>query len=138
MTRFLGLDPGAVRCGVAITDSSAAMAFPRPALKNDDALITSLRRLIDEELVGCVVVGRPVALSGKETSSTVQADAFFRTLVDALKEIPVVQWDERLTTFEAQRALSQAGVRAKDHRDHVDSAAAAIMLQNYVDGQHVE
>jgi putative Holliday junction resolvase len=113
------------------------MAFPRPALASDDTLITSLRRLVEEERVGVVIVGRPVALSGNETSSTVRADAFYHALVEALGEIPVIQWDERLTTYEAQRSLSQAGLKAKEHRDHVDSAAAVIMLQNYVDGQHV-
>jgi putative Holliday junction resolvase len=138
VTRFLGLDPGAVRCGVAITDSSATMAFPRPALPNDEMLISSLQTLIQEERVGAVVVGRPVALSGNVTSSTKQADTFYRALVDVLVAIPVVQWDERLTTLEAQRSLSQAGLKAKEHRDHVDSAAAVIMLQNYVDGQHAE
>jgi putative Holliday junction resolvase len=136
VTRFLGLDPGSVRCGVAITDSSATMAFPRPALANDDNLLASLRTLIEEELVGAVIVGRPVALSGNETSSTRDADALFRDLVEAFTEIPVIQWDERLTTYEAQRSLSQAGLKAKEHRDHVDSAAAVIMLQNYVDGHH--
>lgn len=136
MTRFLGLDPGVVRCGVAITDSSATMAFPRPALKNDDALLGSLRALIDEEHVGAVIVGRPVALSGNETSSTKQADALYHDLVGAFSEIPVIQWDERFTTYEAQRSLSEAGLKSKEQRDHVDSAAAVIMLQNYVDGQH--
>jgi len=138
VTRFLGLDPGAVRCGVAITDSSATLAFPRPALANDATIIGSVLLLIEEERVGAVVVGRPVALSGNETSSTKQADAFYHALVDALEGVLVVQWDERLTTFEARRSLSHAGLRAKEHRDHVDSAAAVIMLQNYVDGQHVE
>ena len=47
----------------------------------------------------------------------------------------MIQWDERLTTVEAQRSLVQAGVKTKDHRGHVDSAAAVIMLQNYLDGQ---
>lgn len=112
------------------------MAFPRPALANDDNLLASLRTLIEEELVGAVIVGRPVALSGNETSSTRDADALFRDLVEAFTEIPVIQWDERLTTYEAQRSLSQAGLKAKEHRDHVDSAAAVIMLQNYVDGHH--
>jgi putative Holliday junction resolvase len=79
-----------------------------------------------------------VALSGNETASTKQADVFYRALVDALGGVPVVQWDERLTTYEAQRSLSQAGLKAKEHRDHVDSAAAVIMLQNYIDGQHAE
>jgi len=138
MTRLLGIDPGAARCGVAITDSAATLAFPRPALANDHALILSIRTLVQEENVGGIVVGRPVALSGNETASTRQADALFQTLVDAFGEIAVTQWDERLTTYEAQRSLSQAGLKAKEHRDHVDSAAAVIMLQNYVDGHHAD
>jgi putative Holliday junction resolvase len=81
-----------------------------------------------------MVVGRPVALSGNETASTHSADDFYDRLVGAFHELTVLQWDERLTTFEAQRSLAQAGIRAKDHREHVDSAAAVIMLQNYVDG----
>jgi putative Holliday junction resolvase len=123
---------------VAITNSAASMAFPRPALKSDESLITTLAALVDEENVATIVVGRPVALSGNETSSTLQADTLFAALVDAFPQLDVVQWDERFTTLEAQRSLSQAGVRAKDQREHVDSAAAVIMLQNYVDGRHVE
>jgi putative Holliday junction resolvase len=114
------------------------MAFPRPALKSDASLITTLAALVAEEGVATIVVGRPVALSGNETSSTLNADALFVALVDAFPQLDVVQWDERLTTLEAQRSLSQAGVKAKDQREHLDSAAAVIMLQNYVDGLHVD
>ena len=110
------------------------MAFPRAALANDDALIERLRALVEEERATIIVVGRPVALSGNETQSTIDADAFFARLVSVFGDEMVQQWDERLTTLEAQRSLAQAGIRAKDHRDHVDSAAAVIMLQNYVDG----
>ena len=110
------------------------MAFPRPALANNDALLGALRELVDEEHVATIVVGRPVALSGSETASTKAADGLFERLVEAFSDLAVVQWDERLTTFEAQRSLSQAGMKAKEHREHVDSAAAVIMLQNYVDG----
>jgi putative Holliday junction resolvase len=46
----------------------------------------------------------------------------------------VLQWDERLTTLEAQKSLSEAGLRAREQRDHIDSAAAVIMLQHYLDG----
>jgi putative Holliday junction resolvase len=123
---------------VAITNSAASMAFPRPALQSDASLIATLASLVEEEGVATIVVGRPVALSGNETSSTLQADALFGALVDAFPQLEIVQWDERLTTFEAQRALLQAGVRAKNQREHLDSAAAVIMLQNYVDGLHVE
>jgi putative Holliday junction resolvase len=110
------------------------MAFPRPALANDERLIDVLRALVSEEDATTIVVGRPIALSGNETASTQSADELYQRLVTAFGEIEVIQWDERLTTFEAQRSLAQAGIRAKAQRDHVDSAAAVIMLQNYVDG----
>ncbi len=109
------------------------MAFPRPALSTDDHLVDALRLITEEEGVELVVVGRPVALSGNETASTKEADGLFTRLSDGLAPLPVVQWDERLTTHEAQRSLSQAGVKAKNHRAHVDSAAAVIMLQNYAE-----
>lgn len=134
MARTLGIDPGTKRCGIAITDSAHTMAFPRPALATDDRLLAALRVLVDEEGATTIVVGRPVALSGNETASTQSADDLYERLVAEFEGITVLQWDERLTTFEAQRSLAQAGIRAKDHRDHVDSAAAVIMLQNYVDG----
>jgi putative holliday junction resolvase len=134
MARLLGIDPGAKRCGVAVTDRDASMAFPRPAFSNNDQLIKAIAALVAEEGVSLVVIGRPVALSGNETASTHDADVMYEALVQALP-VPVVQWDERLTTHEAQRSLSAAGLKAKDHRQHVDSAAAVIMLQSYMDGQ---
>jgi len=136
MTRVLGIDPGAVRCGIAITDSSMSMAFPRPAFLNNETLLTSLRDLVEAENVGMLVVGRPVALSGNETSSTTLADAIYKQLLEVFSDLIVTQWDERLTTVEAQRFLAKAGINAKNQRDHVDSAAAVIMLQNYVDGHN--
>jgi putative pre-16S rRNA nuclease len=138
MPRLLGLDPGAVRCGIAVTNSAVSMAFPRPALKSDASFLVSLAALVEEEGVTTIVVGRPIALSGNETSSTRNADALFAAIVDAFPQLNVVQWDERLTTFQAQRSLLQAGVRAKDQRERLDSAAAVIMLQNYIDGLHVD
>ena len=138
MARLLGIDPGSKRCGVAVTDRDESMAFPRPALATNDHLVESLRSLVDEEGVELVVIGRPVALSGNETASTKEADGLYELLVDGLAPIPVVQWDERLTTHEAQRSLSQAGVKAKNHREHVDSAAAVIMLQSYMEGRRAQ
>ncbi|MFZ0768259.1 MAG: Holliday junction resolvase RuvX [Acidimicrobiales bacterium] len=123
---------------MAITNSSMSMAFPRPALPNDASLIASLLALAEEEGVTTIVVGRPVSLSGNETSSTQRADTLFNTLVERFAHIEIVQWDERFTTYEAQRSLQEAGLKAKEQREHLDSAAAVIMLQNYVDGFHVE
>jgi putative holliday junction resolvase len=133
MVRLLGVDPGTKRCGIAVTNRDASMAFPRPAVATDDHLVAALRLLADDEAVELVVIGRPVALSGNETASTKQADALYARLKDELAPLPVVQWDERLTTYEAQRSLSAAGMKTKEHRTHVDSAAAVIMLQNYAE-----
>lgn len=134
MMRILGIDPGTKRCGVAITDSSETMAFPREALPFDDGFISAVGRLADEELVELVVVGRPVSLAGGVTASTHFADEMFDRLTTALT-LPVVQHDERLTTTAARRSLSAAGVKVKDHRRRIDSAAAVVMLQHFVDGR---
>jgi putative Holliday junction resolvase len=93
---------------------------------------------VDEEGVGAIIIGLPVALSGNETASTVDAQQLFEEVLEGISEIPVLQWDERLTTATAQKSLSEAGLRAKDQRSRVDSAAAVIMLQNYLDGLNAE
>ena len=133
MSRILGIDPGTRRCGVAITDSAQTMAFPRTALEAGESFIKKLSELIEEEFVGSIVIGRPISLSGNETQSTEVADELFKAIKVAFPGFAVVQWDERLTTLEAQKSLSGAGMKAKNHREHIDSAAAVIMLQNYVD-----
>ena len=109
------------------------MAFPRESLDVDEGLVGAIARLVDDESVDLVVVGRPVALSGNETPSTVLADELAHALLGALGTVTVVQWDERLTTTQAQRSLAGAGVKAREHRARIDSAAAVILLQNYLD-----
>ncbi len=132
MARVLGVDPGTKRCGIALSDSARRMAFPRLSMSSDNVLV-GLAALIEEEDIERIVIGRPVALSGHETSSTRFADGLFTAVVAEFAQMPVVQWDERLTTYEAQKSLSRAGLSAKDQRSRLDSAAAVIMLQNYLD-----
>ena len=132
MSRVLGLDPGTKRCGVAVSDTRRTMAFPRPAFVVNEDLLVRLAALVDEEEIGLVVVGRPLALAGHETPSTIEAHSLFVRIRDALRHVTVVQWDERLTTLEAQKSLSGAGMRAKEQRDHIDSAAAVVLLQGYL------
>ena len=138
MARVLGIDPGTRRCGLAVTDSVPTMAFPRPAITRDDATMSRLRELVDEEAIAVIVIGRPIALSGRDTASTADADKFFSQVQELFNEVPVVQWDERLTTRDAQKSLSEAGLTTKESRQRLDSAAAVIMLQNYVDGLNAE
>jgi putative holliday junction resolvase len=137
MARVLGIDPGTKRCGIALTNASQTMAFPRPAVARNDQTVRRLSELVDEEEVGAIVIGRPVALSGNETQSTKDADALFE-LVREHVNVPVIQWDERLTTRDAQKSLSEAGLTTKESRARLDSAAAVLMLQNYLDGLNAE
>jgi putative Holliday junction resolvase len=138
MARVLGIDPGTKRCGIAITNSGLTMAFPRPAIARDEMTLSRLRALVEEESISGIVIGRPIALSGRDTASTDDADAFFDEVRDQFNAVSVIQWDERLTTREAQKSLSEAGLTLKGSRDRVDSAAAVIMLQNYLDGLNAE
>ncbi len=135
MVRILGIDPGTRRCGIAITDSSETMAFPREAINFDEGFVQRIVRLVDEEGVELVVMGRPLSLAGSRTASTDFADDLFTRLSDAL-ELPVVQHDERLTTTAAQRSLSSAGLKVKDHRSRIDSAAAVVLLQHFADSRN--
>jgi putative holliday junction resolvase len=132
MVRILGIDPGTKRCGIALTDSGETMAFPREAIAYDEGFAARVAHLVSEEHVELVVVGRPTSLAGSDTASTNFADELFARLSVAL-ELPVVQHDERLTTLQAQRSLLQAGVKTKDHRERIDSAAAVVLLQDYAD-----
>ena len=134
MSRVLGLDPGTKRCGVAVSNTQRTMAFPRPAFAVNEALLVRLAAIVDEESIGLVIVGRPLALAGHETAGTLEANALYHSISERLHHVTVLQWDERLTTVEAQKSLASAGMRVREQRDHVDSAAAAVMLQNYLDG----
>jgi len=135
--RILGIDPGTKRCGVAITNSNETMAFPREALDHDDTLVTRVAALVHEEGVELIVVGRPLSLAGRVTASTEFADDLAERLQEGV-EVAVVRHDERLTTTAAQRSLSNAGVRTRDHRTRIDSAAAVVMLQHFADSRHAE
>jgi putative holliday junction resolvase len=133
--RILGLDPGTRRHGVAVSDSAWTMAFPRPALDAEGDWLTQLARIIDDEGVTGIVAGRPLGLSGATTASTEKADDVFRQILDRFPDLPAEQWDERLTTVEASRSLRDAGRTTRDQRDAIDSAAATVLLQSYMEAK---
>ncbi len=131
---MLGLDPGSRRVGVAVSDSSRTLAFPRDALEVDEGLVARVRALAEEEGADEVVVGRPLNLTGEPTASTAAADELAAAMARD-GSFRVVRHDERLTTVEASRGLAAAGHSARAQRGRVDSAAAVVMLQSYLDGR---
>ncbi|MGH9319564.1 MAG: Holliday junction resolvase RuvX [Vicinamibacteria bacterium] len=134
--RFMGLDVGDKRIGVALSDEGAVIASPRETLerKSNRKDIAHLLELARREEVAGILVGMPLMLDG---SAGIQAEKVSR-FVDALRastEIPITTWDERLSTVGAERALLEADVSRAKRRGAVDRVAAALILQNYLDAR---
>jgi putative Holliday junction resolvase len=133
-TRLLGVDYGSVRIGLAVSDPDRKFAFPLATYqrRGGERDAAYFRTLMAEEAVGGVVVGLPVHLDGREGVKAVEARAFGRWLLE-VTGLPVVFWDERFTTVEAESALWSAGLTHKKRRARRDRVAAQILLQAYLD-----
>ena len=137
--RYLGLDIGSRRIGVAVSDELGLTARPvltlvrrssrRPTSKDD---LRSLARLARRFSVAGIVVGNPVHLSGKLSPQAARTQAFAAELGE-LTGLPIHLWDERLTTCEAHQILYEAGHVRQKHRRVVDQVAATLILQSFLD-----
>jgi putative Holliday junction resolvase len=134
--RVLALDRGEVRVGVAISDELGVLAHPRPVLdgRRAGALFEAIRRLVDEEGVTRVLVGWPLDLSGDEGPAARRA-ARFAEEVARVTGVTVELVDERMTTVVAERSLREAGVSRRAAKQKVDGAAAAHLLQGWLDAR---
>ena len=136
--RRLGIDHGERRVGLALSDEDGRIALPLETLERKDPkiLLETIAALATREAVVEIVVGLPLNLDGTEGTSARRARRFSERLAEE-SGLPVVLWDERLTTAAAQRALAEGGVRASDQKRMVDQVAAAILLQSYLDSRDV-
>ncbi len=133
--RLLGVDFGLKRVGYAVCDSLRILATPLRTYRTSSMrdTIDYTARLCVEQDVGGVVVGLPLNLDGTESVQSGRARAFARN-VQKVTGLPVELYDERLTTVEADGLLAQAGVRrAADRAALVDSMAAKVILQSYIE-----
>jgi putative Holliday junction resolvase len=114
-------------------------AFPYAVLqsKNPEELGNYIRRLIVEEGIGEIVVGMPLTSRGTEGSQAKWVHDFASKLKE-IGGVSVVFWDERLTTREAERRLRETGTKPRQLRGKSDSAAAALILQSYLDRRRKE
>jgi putative Holliday junction resolvase len=128
------LDLGAARVGVAVTDELGLMAHPRGALaaKPRPALLAALKELVVEEGVGRIIVGLPLDMRGTEGEAARRARETAQAIADATG-CEVELFDERLTTVQAQRALTDSGVKGKKARARIDEASAVAILQAWLD-----
>ncbi|CAN5583650.1 Holliday junction resolvase RuvX [soil metagenome] len=128
----IGIDVGKARVGVARSDRDGLLATPVETLPRGGDTVAKLVLLASELQPLEFVVGLPLSLSGADTLSTTDAREFAAELAIA-SGLPVRLVDERLTTVSAQRALRDAGRRAKGSRPVIDQVAAVIILQNALD-----
>jgi putative holliday junction resolvase len=139
--RYLGIDFGTKRIGIAVSDIDGRLAFPKAILPNDSNTITKISKMIQENQISDVVIGESVNFSGKPNVLSTKIDAFTEKLKEK-SAIPVHKQKEFLTSVEARKGLnakkrsssSQAHSRIKKKESvRVDASAAALILQRYLD-----
>jgi putative Holliday junction resolvase len=134
--RYLGIDLGRARIGLALADDILRTARPLRAVRRSDeaADLAEIGNVAREYEVTRAVVGLPFNMDGTEGASARLARAFAPRLASALG-VPVDLFDERLSTFEAEDRLRARGVSARDMKGQVDAEAAAVILQEWLDGR---
>ena len=130
--RILGVDHGRQRIGLAISDETGTVAQSIGYVR---ANISEVIRVATERQAGQFVVGLPRRLDGTASEQTELTLAFIAALERATK-LPVLRWDERLTTAQATRVLIEGNVRRKARKELVDQLAAQLMLQCYLDARN--
>ena len=138
--RILGLDYGSKTVGVAVSDPLGLTAQSVETIwrKQENKLRQTLARI--EELAAeyqaeKIVLGLPKNMNktiGERAEKTLE----FREMLERRTGLPVVMWDERLTTVEAERTLMEASVRRENRKQYLDQLAAVFILQGYLDSLH--
>jgi putative Holliday junction resolvase len=128
----LGVDVGTVRIGVARSDLHGMLATPVETVPRGDGDVARILAIATELEAFELIVGLPLALSGRRTASTADAVAFAE-LVAASTPVPVRMVDERLSTVSAQAAVRSSGRTSKQTRSVIDQVAAVIILQHALD-----
>ncbi len=133
-SRYLGVDYGDVRTGIAISDETNILANALGCIKEEWApkLAEKIKEYVVSYDITDVVLGDPVNMNGSRGPRSEKAHAFAETL-KAVCGVNVILYDERLTTVSAHNYLSESNVRGKKRKETVDKLAAEIILQAYLD-----
>ena len=134
MSRFLGIDYGTVRIGLALSDPTGTLASPLPQLENKSIsqVRSSLDELIQTHDISRIIVGLPRNMDGTYGPAAEKVRNFISQIQESLRT-PIETQDERLTTVQASKQLSQIGLNQKELRKKIDSSSASLILQQYLD-----
>ncbi len=132
--RVMALDVGDKAIGVAVSDALFITAQPRPTIRRRSfkSDIDAIREVVERDEIREIVVGNPLHMSGRQSLQGEKIARFAKALHKVL-DIPIVFWDERLTSFAAEQHLEEMGLNWRKRRAQVDKIAAMIILQNYLD-----
>ena len=132
--RVLAIDHGTKRMGIAISDPSGMIAQPLEFILAEPFkdFLTRLKEILREKEVELILVGMPRNMDGSYGPAAAKVQEFVAVLKENIVT-PIKTWDERLTSAQANRFLLQANVRRQERKEKVDKAAAAILLQSFLD-----
>lgn len=136
--RILALDVGRKRIGLAVSDELAITAqgidtLQRTRIRED---LDALKAIASRWNVTLLLIGRPLHMSGSESRQSEYTQEFAERLKEHLA-LPVVYWDERLTSVEAERLLRDAGASLEDKKKSVDRLAATLLLESYLENRRL-
>lgn len=132
--KYLAIDFGQRRVGLAISDYDKEIAFPRDNIAYDqmDQLIQRLADFCEKEEVSKVIIGLPISMDGTVNESFIKTQQFGEKFKKAIHPIPVEYFDERLTTKQSIQRLHQQGIKAKDQKGQRDMISAQVILESYI------
>ena len=142
-TRIIGIDFGMARIGISYSDETKTIAAPLITMKTDRKSEKTVQLLIDllnkhqaeyKYQIEEIVIGLPLMMSGKMGMLADEVGHFVELLKQAIA-VPIIKWDERLTSVLADRALREGSFTRKKRAQYVDTVAAVIILQNYLDSK---
>lgn len=133
-TRIMALDIGSKRTGVALSDETRLFASPLLTIEETQfkPWLAKVKQLVEDHQVAEVLVGLPLNQFGEEGRDALNIRKYIALLQEGLT-VPVIEWDERFTTAQAERTLIDADVTRKGRKKVIDQIAACIILQGYLD-----
>lgn len=137
--RIMAIDYGDARTGVALSDPTGFLAGQTFLIKSrkQEVVLEELAALVQRQGAQELVMGYPRNMDGTLGPRAEKYAAFVRRLEEATG-LPVALWDERRTTVDAHRILGEQGVRAKNRKDKIDSVAATLILEGYLDWKRLQ
>ncbi|MBW8015616.1 MAG: Holliday junction resolvase RuvX [Planctomycetes bacterium] len=133
--RYLAVDHGEKRTGLAICDKGETMASPLKVLTGQAELVGQIVKIVRQENIETVVVGLPLNMDSTEGPRAKSVRCFGDRLQEAT-QVPVIYYDERLSSFDAEKKLAGLNITRKKKKKHLDAVAAASILEAFLDNKH--